>query len=311
MISTIARLVKRILAMLRLRKRRVAPGVYAPDRLERPGSVLFYLNDPSRFHLGDNFFIEPLLRLFRDNGIKVSIAPLAPMKFYYEADGFQVSDGRNMQEYDLIISRIEFYDALLPYKDKTLFLNTTDAGISGFICDYLLEEVQKLYQLEKSVPSRPFAPVLPFPSYLVDPDKKYLVYNPYLVSSSFLVREKHRRILAEEARRLANESGLEIILTGTKAERERDAAGYDFVHHDFRGKTSVEELFALSAAPNVIANVSFDAFGMHLFFLYDKPSYIVFRGRFSRQNVDFVLNSLNPPFKVSESERRKLVTYLR
>ena len=234
----------------------------------------------------------------------------APMAFYYEAEGFAAVQRPDFADYDLIVSRIEFYDVLGGQRDKTLFLNTTDAGIRGPICDYLLENVGALFGLPQRVPSRPFAPQMPFPSHLIDADKRYLVFNPYLVSSAFLVREKHRRMLARTARELARASGLEIILTGTAAERDGDGTAYDFVQLDLRGRTSVQELFALSAAPNVEANVSFDALGMHLFFLYDKPSHIMFRGRFSRRNAAFVLGSLNPPFETDAAQRRRLVTYV-
>ena len=308
---TLKRFIQKYLSKLSLSKSKVVPGVYFINPSPTISKVLFYLNDPKKFHLGDHFFIEPLVRLMRDNYLEVEIIPLPQMNFYFERLGFVVPKQFDPSRYDLIISRIEFYPLLEKISKTLLILDTTDNRIDQPICDYFLEHVATLLQLNPKITSaKPFTPNFESPSSLIDPSKKYLIFNNYLASSRFLITKSDLNLLAQTARQVAHEGNMQIIHTGTTQEKLHDPEVYDFVDVDLRGKLSVEELFSLYASDNILHNVSFDAFGMHLFLLYNKPSHILFRGRLLKRNQEYVLHYLNPPFFLSEKERDRLITYI-
>lgn len=294
-----------------LSSKKYVPGIYLVHKPLHIRRVLFYFNDPKRFHLGDHFFIEPLVRLMRDNNLDTAIIPLPQMEFYFALENISIPASFEPSDYDLIITRIEFYDL---FKDSTgglLILDTTDNKIDQPICNYFLTHVATLLKLNHSATSpKPFAPAVSHPIEGFDPLEHYLVFNNYLLSSRFLVTQSHRKLLCETAQKIAREHNLLVIHTGTAHEKENDPEVYDFVDLDLRGKLSVEALFALTASANVRMNISFDAFGMHLFLLYNKPSVILFRGRFLKRNRDYVLNCLNPPFRLSQKEQNHLITYI-
>jgi hypothetical protein len=233
------------------------------------------------------------------------------MNFYFERIGVIVPKHFEPSHYDLIISRIEFYPLLKQISKTLLILDTTENRINQPICNYFLEHVATLLQLNtKNTSSKPYTPTFETLSHFLNPSKKYLIFNNYLASSRFLITKNDLNNLAQTALKIANEGNMQIIHTGTEQEKLHDPEFYNFVDIDLRGQLSVEELFILYASSNVLHNVSFDAFGMHLFLLYNKPSHILFRGRLLRCNQKYVLNYLNPPFHLDEKEKKKLITYI-
>lgn len=308
---TLKRFIRKTISKISLSSKKSAAGIYLVRKPRQMKRVLFYFNDPQRFHLGDHFFIEPLVRLFRDNAVETAMIPLPQMQFYFQEMGINTPATFDPSLYDLIISRIEFYDLFKDLQTGLLILDTTDSSIDGPICNYFLDRVSVLLNIDNTHTSaKPYAPNSSFLPDGLDPDENYLILNNYLVSSRFLVTRRHQELLCNAARTLATKHGLRVIHTGTKSEKETDPLHYDFVDVDLRGKLSVKELFALTACENVRMNVSFDAFGMHLFLLYNKPSAILFRGRFLKRNRDYVLNCLNPPFQVTQEERNYLISYI-
>jgi hypothetical protein len=305
------RFITKIISKLSLSPKKIVPGVYFIEQSTSIKKVLFYLNDPQRFHLGDHFFIEPLTRLMRDNNLQVDVMPLTQMDFYFEWLGLTVPKHFEPSHYDLIISRIEFYPLLRNFSKSLLILDTTDNKINQPICNYFLEHVSALLHLNlEATQAKPSVPYFAEQSNFIESSKKYLVFNNYLASSQFLITKRHLNLLSETARKIAHEQNLHIIHTGTIQDKQHDLEVYDFIDIDLRGKLSVKELFILTASDNVLHNISFDAFGMHLFLLYNKPSHILFRGRFLKRNQVYILNYLNPPFHLDEKEREKIITYI-
>ena len=308
----IKRFLKRVLSKIELQKWKHTEGIYLSDK-KTPKKVLFYFNDPKRFHFGDHLFFAPLVKLFIDNNIETHIAPLKPMAFYFEQMGGIIVDtpDQNENEYDLICTWIGFYDLFKGQNKPLLIIDTTDIRINRPLCSYFVDHISELYRFSKQEHSdRAFIPQTAYPDHLIDRTEQYLIFNPYFDSSPFHIREHHYVLLASTAANIAREKNLKVILTGTESEKMSDPDSYPFVDLDLRGKTTIKDLFALAAADNVLINVSFDAFGMHLFFMHNKPSHIIFRGRFLKKNARYILDFVNPPFEVDQATKNRLVTYL-
>jgi hypothetical protein len=233
------------------------------------------------------------------------------MAFYFSAMGVNIEENPSLESYDLVITWIGFYDLFEHLNIPMLIVDTTDHKINLPLSNYLLSHVGRLFNFNIAGTSpKPFVPTMSYPAHLINSDAQYLIYNPYLDSSPFHMRARHYKKLEDTAKEVAAKYQLKIILAGTEKEKKKDHRSHDFVALDLRGKTSVEELFALSSAENVRYNVSFDALIMHLFFIFEKPSYILFRGRFLKKNANFILNFINPIFSISDDEKSQLITYI-
>ncbi|MGD9971209.1 MAG: hypothetical protein AB7S65_12250 [Sulfuricurvum sp.] len=306
----IKRFLKRVISKIELQKWKIQEGIYLSEK-KTPKKVLFYFNDPKRFHFGDHLFFAPLVKLFIANDIETHIAPLKPMAFYFKQMGGIIVDTPDLDTYDIICTWIGFYDLFKGRNKPLLIIDTTDIRINRPLCSYFVDHVSELYGFSKKERSdRAFIPQTVYPDHLIDRTEQYLIFNPYFDSSPFHIRKRHYQMLASTAEHLARKKNLKVILTGTESEKMSDPDSYPFVDLDLRGKTSIEDLFALAAAGNVLINVSFDAFGMHLFFIHDKPSYIIFRGRFLEKNTRYIIDFVNPPFEVDRATKNRLVTYL-
>lgn len=304
------RLVLKLLARKKLASSYIQPGVYLTQSIQ-PKRVLFYFNDPKRFHLGDHLFFASLVQLFINNNIGVDICPQKSMAFYFSAMGANIEENPSLDSYDLVITWIGFYDLFKHLAIAMLIIDTTDHRINLPLSNYLLSHVGRLFNFNlEGTLTKPFMPTISYPSHLINSDSRYLIYNPYLDSSPFHMRARHYKKLEDTAKEIASKYQLKIILAGTEKEKKVDHRSYDFVALDLRGKTSVQELFALASANNVLYNVSFDALIMHLFFILQKPSYILFRGRFLKKNANFILNIINPIFSISDNEKNQLITYI-
>ena len=109
-------------------------------------------------------------------------------------------------------------------------------------------------------------------------NEKYILFNNYIDSSAFRINKKMLKSLDDKAKELKKKFNARIIHTGSQNDKKNDYKHYDFVDLDLRGKTTVEDIFYLLSRDNVLYNVSFDAFQMHVAFLYNKKSFIKFRG---------------------------------
>jgi ADP-heptose:LPS heptosyltransferase len=110
---------------------------------------------------------------------------------------------------------------------------------------------------------------------------KYILFNFYCDSSSFLITKQKVDLLVAKVKEYADKAEYKVVLVGSKTDKDNDTYIYDFDHIDLRGQTTVLDIFALAQNPNVEHYIGFDAFVMHVFSLMHKTSFVVFRGRLS------------------------------
>jgi len=300
------------LDLLTLLNNRMFDNLYVFNRNRREiKSVLLYFPNYEMMHLGDHLFFEPLARFLKLRGYDVTIAPISSMEFYFRDLGFKISDPSGSDEVDLIISKVEFFRSLEKLESQFILFDTASAKILAPLCNDLIDKVSRFLGLEvKSYD--------PIPSYVqvlkgvnltvLDGNDQYIIFNNYIDSGSIRSGLGHQEIITNFVIELKRTTGFKVIHTGSLNDLNRDRKIYGFVDIDLRGKTSVGDLFALCASSRVIYNVSFDGFQMHLFFIRNKKSFILFRGRFLKRNEIYIKSYVNPPFRHSDS--RSLIEYI-
>jgi hypothetical protein len=144
----------------------------------------------------------------------------------------------------------------------------------------------------------------------LDPNIQYMTFNNYIDSGFYRVSHKDYKNLAAFAKTLARDKGLSINHIGTQREKDGDKTPCPQTDLDLRGKTTPADLFYIAGCKNVVCNVSFDTFLMHVFFICGKKSYVLFRGRYTRNAHDFIVNCVLPPFK-PEGKREELIEFIR
>ena len=267
-------------------------------------SILLYFPDYEMMHYGDHLFFEPLARILRLHGYQLYIAPIKAMEFYFKNFGYQIAKEDTMQDVDLIITKVEFIKTFNKNKNQTILIDTAFSKIQLPLCNDIIEKVFHFLGNEIEIYD-------PIPSYFCDKnlalsflnkDDKYIIFNNYIDSGSIRSGASHQSVIIDFVKNLKNETGFKVIHTGSLNDKNLDLREYDFVDIDIRGTTSIKDLFTLCSLNNILFNVSFDGFQMHLFLIQKKKSFVLFRGRIFKKNEDFIKKYVNPPFFCKNSK---------
>lgn len=121
---------------------------------------------------------------------------------------------------------------------------------------------------------------------------KVVLFNNYVDSGKFRLGFTNASKLSERAEELASQ-GFEIWHVGSSNDKIGDKSDYNFVSLDMRGKTSLKGLIEYFSTDRISSVVSYDNFFLHLAELYEIPSDILFRGRFSKSARTHHFNSVN------------------
>tara|TARA_B110000879_G_scaffold212100_1_gene306952 strand:+ start:2108 stop:2647 length:540 start_codon:yes stop_codon:yes gene_type:complete len=126
-------------------------------------------------------------------------------------------------------------------------------------------------------------------------DNKYYIFSNYIDSGWFRKYFVNVNALEKKAVYLKNQ-GYKILHVGSEKDLNKDNKKYKFIDQDLRGKLSISELIQLVAKKNIIGAVTYDNFIMHLCGIYDKKTFVLFRGRFSKKNATKHIKYINPLF---------------
>ena len=279
--------------------------------------ILLYFPNPEFMHLGDHFFFEPLAQVLSKN-FRFKIMPTGIMEFYFRENSFYIAEKSDIPKADLIITRTEFlFDRNLKNKN-VLYLETAYPKILKPICEDIVLKVikfikSKVHKIKKNQnidfkPEKIKNDKNILKKLGLNPKYKYILFNNYIDSGGYIVGENMYKRLDDFTSEFAEKNNLKVIHVGTAKEKQKDNKIYNFVDYDLRGKTTPKDIFDLAACPNIICNISFDAFQMHVFFIYGKKNYILFRGRLSKTSHDFIVNYVNPPFPYCD--KKKIIEYI-
>lgn len=283
--------------LLKLNTQKKEDSLYAYRyEIEKKKKILLYFPLSQYMHLGDHLFFEPLAKNLRIKGYDVYILPCKVMEFYFKELGYKILKNDNLKKFDLIISRTEFFKSLKNEKNVLLY-DYINTSLKEKICIDIIKKV--FFILNENIlniDGEPTNLMVKESSIKLDKNKKYILFNNYLDSSKWITGKKYLDKIEEKGKEL-KKLGYELIHLGTKNDLEKDKKFYDYVDIDLRGKTTIRDLFYLSSLNNVEANLGFDAFLMHLFFLNRKTNYICLRNKISLKREKITKQYLNPPFE--------------
>jgi len=300
------------LEVFQLRKFSIEPNMFLLNvNNKKINTILFYFPSYEMMHFGDHLFFEPLARHLKLQGYKVYIMPINAMELYFQDLGYEIWSYADFKNTDLIITRVEFIKILKQIKSQTLFIDTASPKVNSPLCNDMIEKVSKFLNLQR-------VDYDPIPLYLnvandgdfpfLKKDDNYIIFNNYIDSGSIRSGSTHQNSIIDFVRNLKDRTGFKVVHTGSNNDKNCDSRVYDFVDIDIRGKTSIKDLFTLCSLNNVIYNVSFDGFQMHLFFIQNKKSFVLFRGRLIKKNEEYIKKYVNPPFL--HDNPRSLIEYI-
>jgi len=291
-------------------------NMYFIGNRDSPGAinrVVLYFPDYEFMHYGDHLFFEPLARFFKLKNFKVKVMPVKQMEFYFIKNGYLIGNHDDVKKADLLITRTEFYKDVKRLIEKNiLFINTSSAKINQFLCKDIVNKVANFFSIESDNFYTKPSGLRNCPENIrLDSSYNYVIFNNYIDSGFFRVIKRDYKKINDFAKNFAKENNLKVIHTGTQKEKDNDKKTYDFVDIDLRGRTGPADLFYLASHGNVKYNISFDTLLMHIFFIYGKKSYIMFRGRFSSSARDyFIKNYVIPPFDPEPHKIKNLIEYI-
>jgi len=267
-------------------RKKIVPFFYLinkkENKLAKVKTIVFDLRSNSFMHLGDYIFFLPSIQSFIDSGFTVYLKVNPSFEKIVEILGFNLINNSQDVTYDLIISRYELYYKLW---DKPALLLDISSNLTKPICDDMFYSFSRLFNLtiyatidysrlvSQSSQEKMFR--------LINSVDDILVFNPYCLTANYMINKHKMNLLLESVRLLVAQFNYTVVLVGTKEDKIQDTNTYPFAYIDLRGKTTVLELFSLVSLDSVKEYVGFDAFIMHLFSVFKKPSNVVFRGRLS------------------------------
>lgn len=265
-------------------------------------NILLYFPLSEYMHLGDHLFFEPLAKNLKKRGYSVAVSPSKGMEFYFKELGYSIYKENDLSKFDLIVSRTEFFNNLQNEKNVVLYeyINTS---LKEKICIDIIKKIFLILGEDlNDIDCEPSNLDIKESNLNISKKKRYILFNNYLDSGRWLNGKKYSNSIEEKAMELKN-LGYSLIHLGTEKDYLNDKKEYPYIELDLRGKTSVKDLFYLASMENVVGNIGFDAFLMHLFFLNRKKNYICLRNKITKKRKEITVKYLNPPFKMNDEKK--------
>lgn len=264
--------------------------------------ILLYFPLSEYMHLGDHLFFEPLAKNLKNRGYDVYISPSKSMEFYFKELGYSIYKESDLSKFDVIVSRTEFFNTL-QNEENVILYEYINTGLKEKICADIIKKIFLILGEDlKDIDCEPSNLDVKESNLKLSEKKRYILFNNYLDSGRWLNGKKYDNSIEEKAIELKNE-GYSLIHLGTEKDYINDKKEYSYIELDLRGKTSVRDLFYLASKGNVVGNIGFDAFLMHLFFLNRKKNYICLRNKITKKRKDITVKYLNPPFKMNSGKK--------
>lgn len=298
--SLVKKLIIMFMARIKLAKFQLHDNMYYRGKSNLSiKNVMFYFPFYEFMHYGDHLFFEPVINFMVKSGFNVTICPINNMKFYFNEVGYKVIDQADVifEDYDLVISRVEFF-AILNNVENLIVFKIVMRNIKKPLAQDMIDKLANFLNVNTFdiISSSP----LDINKYLdIFKHKKHLnarsiIFNNYVDSGSYSVILYDRKAVLDFAIQYAAKKNYQIILTGTANDKTNDSINYPSNFIDIRGETSTLDLFMLLNDENVLAYIGFDGFLMHLANMYNKESFVFVRRSTMIQRGNNVNKMLTP-----------------
>ncbi|MCC2625925.1 MAG: hypothetical protein K0R14_1798 [Burkholderiales bacterium] len=264
---------------------------YYKGRYPTSQKIVFYLCNKEVIHLGDTLWFEPIVR-FLSQHYDVAVCPTPPMQFYFIKLGYKVINVDDITDDYMLVASRELMYKLRRYKN-VLFLNFDYAllGPGEKLINNMVKSAAKFFNLscegfDMKYQKLKYDDVEKkniLTKFNLDANSKYMVFSNYIDSWGRSTTIEMLRVcqskLIDRAREFKDKNpDIQLLYVGSKHDlRTNQIIGDigDFI--DLRGQTEVPDLFLLGAIPQVVGYMGFDTFWLHLFNMYNKPSYILLK----------------------------------
>lgn len=251
-------------------------------------------------HLGDRLFFLPLLKGMHEKGIKFKVSDRNNITelLFISLYGHKFNQS-NFNDCINVIPKPSFIKFFSKY-NNLLVCDFTDVTTKNKITHQLIESFNFLFKLDLKaenffIESKNF--YFDHPKLLKS--ERYVIFNNYIDSGSFRLLFLNKKRLINKAISLKNK-GYRIIHLGSKKDFDNDSFFYNFVDVDLRSVLTLEEVVCLVKSPNVFGIVTYDNFFMHLGNFFNKDTWVLFRGRFTKSQYFHHLNKVNNTFLQKE-----------
>jgi hypothetical protein len=270
----------------------------------RNKNLIFDFSDETT-HLGDRLFCFPLFSALLEENIPFCIKDpsLITQNLYHAICNKRLKNFAGSKDpifvlpsSSLLANARKWNKLILIDFHREAHGSITDSIIASF--GKLLDTDLKKENSEESFGRYTRAPEKPI-------SQKFVLFNNYIWSGKFRKLLLNEQKLHDKCRNLRN-LGFSVVHVGSAHERTIDRKLYEFVDLDLRGKLALPELVRLMASDTNFGAVTYDNFLMHLAGIFNKPAYVLFRGRLSRRKREHHFASINPTFFRNKS----LIKYL-
>lgn len=262
-------------------------------------SCIFFDFSHNSTHLGDRLFFFPIIRELYKNGINVCLSKNDSISesLFLELDSslsFKNFTNDDIKSTLIVLPAPSF----LALKNKYKHFNIAICNFIEIKNRNIIEELDIGFSkiLHKKISS---SICLNFNNKTIDysyiEDNNYYVYSNYIDSGWFRKYFINNKTLDKKASDLRND-GYKIIHVGSKKDLGKDKKIYNFIDLDLRGKLSIIELARMINDKNIVGVVAYDNFIMHLSGIFNKKTFVLFRGRFLRKNTNKHIKYINNAF---------------
>ncbi len=276
----------------RLMTKKIGPVVYGNMGCKnfsiKSNCNIFFDTYHKTTHLGDRVFIIPILFNLQKNMIQISTNDNILIDLYEAI--YKLKFDNNFDYYDFNIVLRPSFLKKFNRNIRQIYLDFTDTSTEYLISEQVNIILNKSLGLNQHLKNHSVSL-----NQSKDENSKIVFFSNYIDSGSFrklFIDQKKLYDKCYELKRI----GYKIYHIGTESDRCNDSKNYDFVDVDLRGKTSIIEIIELFKNYEDLIVVSYDNFLMHLGLIYNKKTFILFRGRFLKSNYYHHMKYVNCNF---------------
>jgi len=277
---------------------KASPGFWTPKNSITDYEIIYIdLRNINHAHLGDQiFFISSFLNT--NNKEKVIFLINKNLKDFYSCfDVNYITDlPKEFIKNSILLTSIKSYifptDSIANKFNKVVCYDLTDSEIKKPLYSHIHDSFFKNSSIKVSDKIN---------NYITHNENffnthgikasRYYIFNDILYSRSFL-RLFLQKSITKKIKKL-KEDNSSIIYVGSKDDIRFKSSSIHYVDYDLRGKLTFHELNKLISSDRCIGYIRFDNAIMHLCLLFNKKSYVKFRGRFSKSAYDLHIRSIN------------------
>jgi hypothetical protein len=262
-------------------------------------SVFFDLTHNTS-HLGDRLFCFEIIYELYQKGFKISISHLDNLTLILAREilNLNLEQVYNPSESDVIVYPAPSFLHLRKKYRNSLLLDFNDIKCDTLISKQIVVSFFAFFNLKNTESDFScYLKLYPKNFQFLKSNFHYYLFSNYIGSGQFRKLFINENKLIDKAIALKKQ-GFKIIHVGSIEDKKNDNKSYFFIDNDLRGMISITELINLVQSEKVLGAVCYDNFLMHLIGIYNKKSFVLFRGRFFRKNhIHHMLHVNNTYYK--------------